>query len=63
MVEQCIEGMEGENKIRVSHALETLCIFFKSLFRKKFANFPTDAKALISSSIQSADSLFKVSFY
>lgn len=42
LLSQCTRAVADANEIRVVHALETLVVLFKHIFRKKFANFGFD---------------------
>eukprot|EP01114_Cavostelium_apophysatum_P007878 TRINITY_DN2008_c0_g1_i1.p1 TRINITY_DN2008_c0_g1~~TRINITY_DN2008_c0_g1_i1.p1 ORF type:complete len:671 (+),score=159.93 TRINITY_DN2008_c0_g1_i1:184-2196(+) len=54
----CCEILDDDNKIRVAHAMETLSIFLKSIFRKKFNNFGYDVKNIVVG-IERSDTVFK----
>ncbi len=42
LLSQCVRAVADSNPIRTVHALETLAVLFKHIFRKKFANFGFD---------------------
>ncbi|KAL6073252.1 Armadillo-like helical domain-containing protein 3 [Balamuthia mandrillaris] len=56
--ENCVRALHEDNKLRVYHAMQTLCTLLRCIFTKKFTNFGYDIINILSG-IEKADDLFQ----
>jgi hypothetical protein len=58
LLSQCVRAVGDFNTTRVVHALETLAVLFRHIFRKKFSNFGFDILNLCGG-FERGDALFR----
>lgn len=56
---QCVRVIVDSNPIRMIHALETMAVLFKHIFRKKFSNFGFDILHICGGGFERGDVIFK----
>jgi len=61
IIANCCLMLSATNKVRVAHALETLCIFLKGILCKRFSNFAYDVLSILTG-VERSDAVFKSMF-